>query len=89
MCRAPGLDFNAERRQVLDNHVSVTISGVGATCGRAPTDTRGGGERLRHRSDPQSDAAAVIQQAVEAAGTDLLGGLAEARAVCVQRVVSL
>ena len=23
-----GLDFNAERRRVLDNHVSVTISGV-------------------------------------------------------------
>jgi apolipoprotein N-acyltransferase len=36
----PGLDFNAERRQVLDNHVDATLAaaasgGVGATSARA------------------------------------------------------
>ena len=76
-----GLDFNAERRQVLDNHVSVTISGVERErAAGAPTPDLVVWPENASDIDPtrNPDAAAVIQQAVEAAEAPiLLGGLLE------------
>ena len=52
----PGLDFNAERRQVLDNHVATTLTAldIGSGSGRAaPRPGRLARERLGHRPHPQ------------------------------------
>jgi apolipoprotein N-acyltransferase len=85
-----GLDFNAERRQVLDNHVSVTISGVERErAAGAPTPDLVVWPENASDIDPtrNPDAAAVIQQAVEAAEAPiLLGGLAEEPAPYVSNV---
>ncbi|WP_245627253.1 apolipoprotein N-acyltransferase [Kribbia dieselivorans] len=72
----PGLDFNAERRQVLDNHVEGTIL--------AAAENRSAGVRPdvviwpENASDidpfRNGDAAAQVQRAVEAAGAPVLVG---------------
>jgi apolipoprotein N-acyltransferase len=69
----PGLDFNAERRQVLDNHVQQTLRGVAA--GEQPPSLVVWPENASD-IDPlrNADADAAIRSAVEAAGAPVLVG---------------
>ena len=69
----PGLDFNAERRRVLDNHVQETLRGV-AAAKRPPglvvwPENASDIDPLRN---PDADAA--IRSAVEGAGAPVLVG---------------
>ena len=69
----PGLDFNAERRQVLDNHVQQTLRGV-AGQQRPPSlvvwpENASDIDPLRN-----PDAGAAIRSAVEGAGAPVLVG---------------
>ncbi|MDF2092031.1 apolipoprotein N-acyltransferase [Knoellia sp. 3-2P3] len=69
-----GLDFNAERRQVLDNHVQQTLRGLAAGEGEAPSlvvwpENASDIDPLRN-----ADAEAAIRSAVEAAGVPVLVG---------------
>ena len=69
-----GLDFNAERRQVLDNHVQQTLRGLAAGEGEAPglvvwPENASDIDPLRN-----ADAEAAIRSAVEAAGVPVLVG---------------
>jgi apolipoprotein N-acyltransferase len=69
----PGLDFNAERRKVLDNHVQETLRGL-AAGGEPPSlvvwpENASDIDPLRN-----SDAEAEIRATVEAAGAPLLLG---------------
>ena len=77
----PGLDFNAERRVVLDNHVSVTISGAQRErdAGRPDADLVVWPENASDIDPTRNpDAAAAIERAVTAANAPiLLGGLLE------------
>ena len=73
----PGLDFNAERRAVLDNHVSGTELAVAAAGPRRPDDlSLVIWPENSSDIDPfrNSDAQAVITQAVEAARAPILVG---------------
>lgn len=69
----PGLDFNAERRQVLDNHVQETRRGLAAGEPRPSLvvwpENASDIDPLRN-----PDADAVIRSAVEAAGAPVLVG---------------
>jgi apolipoprotein N-acyltransferase len=86
----PGLDFNAERRRVLDNHVSVTVSGAQRERDAgAPTPDLVVWPENASDIDPtrNPDAAAAITQAVTAVGAPiLLGGLLEEPAPQVSNV---
>ena len=69
----PGLDFNAERRKVLDNHVQETLRGL-AAGGEPPSlvvwpENASDIDPLRN-----PDAGAEIRATVEAAGAPLLLG---------------
>jgi apolipoprotein N-acyltransferase len=69
----PGLDFNAERRAVLDNHVEQTVRGV---QGREGPPTLVVWPENSSDIDPlrNPDAAAAIERAVEAAQAPVLVG---------------
>ena len=58
----PGLDFNAERRQVLDNHVQQTL---GSRPAAATEPGRVARERLGHRPAAQPRRRSAIRSAVE------------------------
>ena len=77
----PGLDFNAERRQVLDNHVAATEArGRRRRRSRARARPRRlARERLRHRPHPQRRRQGRHHpRAVDALGAPLVvGGLLE------------
>jgi apolipoprotein N-acyltransferase len=69
-----GLDFNAERRAVLDNHVQQTLRGLAAGDGEVPTlvvwpENASDIDPLRN-----ADAEAAIRSAVEAARVPVLVG---------------
>jgi apolipoprotein N-acyltransferase len=69
----PGLDFNAERRRVLDNHVEQTLRGT-AGLTRPPSlvvwpENSSDIDPLRN-----DDAGAAIRRAVDAAGAPVLVG---------------
>jgi apolipoprotein N-acyltransferase len=68
----PGLDFNAERRRVLDNHVQGTIT----AAGRGPTPSLVVWPENASDIDPLEnlDAAADIRLAVEAVRAPILVG---------------
>ncbi len=85
-----GLDFNAERRLVLDNHAHETLMGVARAraAGGAPLDLVVWPENASD-IDPvrNTDAGEVIQTAVEAAGVPIVvGGLLEEPAPWVSNV---
>jgi len=72
-----GLDFNAERRAVLDNHAAATIGlGARADAGRAPRPDVVLWPENASDIDPlrNPDAAAVIQRATDAVGVPVLVG---------------
>ncbi len=72
-----GLDFNAERRVVLDNHVAATIGATArAAAGRGPRPDVVLWPENSSDIDPlrNPDATAVIQRAVDAAGVPVLVG---------------
>lgn len=75
----PGLDFNAERRQVLDNHVRETVTAVDAAqaAGEPPADLVVWPENASDIDPTRNpDAHEQIMLATEAAGVPLiLGGL--------------
>ena len=77
----PGLDFNAERRRVLDNHVAVTTSGAEREReAGAPTPDLVVWPENASDIDPtrNPDAAAAIEEALTAVDAPiLLGGLLE------------
>ncbi|GAB3871490.1 apolipoprotein N-acyltransferase [Terrabacter terrigena] len=77
----PGLDFNAERRQVLDNHVAATLRAQqDVTAGRAPAPDLVVWPENASDIDPlrNADAKALILQTVEALQRPLIvGGLLE------------
>ncbi len=79
----PGLDFNAERRRVLDNHVQETLDGLAAirASGRTAPEVVLWPENASD-IDPidNADAAAAIARATDAAGVAMVvGGLRETR----------
>ena len=70
----PGLDFNAERRQVLDNHVQTTLEARPALDGQTPSlvvwpENSSDIDPLRN-----ADADAAIRMAVEGMGAPVLVG---------------
>ena len=69
----PGLDFNAERRQVLDNHVEQTLRG---TAGQQRPPSLVVWPENASDIDPlrNPDAGAAIRSAVEGAGAPVLVG---------------
>lgn len=72
-----GLDFNAERRAVLDNHAATTIGlGARAAAGRASRPDVVLWPENASDIDPlrNADAAQVIQRAVDAVGVPVLVG---------------
>lgn len=74
-----GLEFNARRRQVLDNHVAQTLAlAADITAGKKPRPALVLWPENASDIDPlaNSDAAAVIQKAADAVGVPILvGGL--------------
>jgi apolipoprotein N-acyltransferase len=73
----PGLDFNAERRAVLDNHVAATVAlAARVRSGRAPAPELVIWPENASDIDPlrNPDAAAVIQLASQSIGVPLLVG---------------
>lgn len=86
----PGLDFNAERRAVLDNHVSVTISAAerDRAEGRPAPDVVVWPENASDIDPTRNlDAAAAIDRAATAAAAPILvGGLLEEPAPGVSNV---
>ena len=74
-----GLEFNARRRQVLDNHVAETLKlAADIKAGRQPRPSLVLWPENASDIDPttNADAAAVIQRAVDAVGVPILvGGL--------------
>ena len=77
----PGLDFNAERRQVLDNHVRATLAAqADIDAGRAPTPDLVVWPENASDIDPlrNADAKAEILDTVDRLGRPLIvGGLLE------------
>ena len=77
----PGLDFNAERRAVLDNHVATTLKANEAvTAGRAPVPDLVVWPENASDIDPvrNEDAASLILETVDALKRPLIvGGLLE------------
>ncbi|MGI8666212.1 MAG: apolipoprotein N-acyltransferase [Jatrophihabitans sp.] len=72
-----GLEFNARRRQVLDNHVSQTLAlAADITAGRVPRPSLVLWPENASDIDPTTnpDAAQVIQQATDAVGVPILVG---------------
>ena len=72
-----GLEFNARRRQVLDNHVAQTLKlAAGVKAGRLPRPSLVLWPENASDIDPTTnpDAAAVIQRAVDAVGVPILVG---------------
>ncbi|MEO6501033.1 MAG: apolipoprotein N-acyltransferase [Jatrophihabitantaceae bacterium] len=72
-----GLDFNARRRQVLDNHVAQTLAlATEIKAGRLPQPSLVLWPENASDIDPttNADAAAVIQRAVDAVGVPILVG---------------
>lgn len=86
----PGLDFNAERRQVLDNHVEATLAGLarGRAAGEPAPEVVVWPENASD-IDPtrNADAAAQIARVTDAAGVPLLvGGLLDEPAPRISNV---
>lgn len=77
----PGLDFNSERRAVLDNHVRATIDALGdVVAGRAPRPDLIVWPENASDIDPlrNADAKQEIRDTVQAAGVPIIvGGLLE------------
>ncbi|HEX8304278.1 MAG TPA: apolipoprotein N-acyltransferase [Jatrophihabitans sp.] len=72
-----GLEFNARRRQVLDNHVAQTLRlAADVKAGRVPRPSLVLWPENASDIDPttNADAAAVIQRAVDAVGVPILVG---------------
>ncbi|HEY0167572.1 MAG TPA: apolipoprotein N-acyltransferase [Jatrophihabitans sp.] len=72
-----GLEFNARRRQVLDNHVAQTLKlAAEVKAGRLPRPSLVLWPENASDIDPttNADAAAVIQRAVDAVGVPILVG---------------
>ncbi len=72
-----GLEFNARRRQVLDNHVAETLKlAADIRAGRQPRPSLVLWPENASDIDPttNADAAAVIQRAVDAVGVPILVG---------------
>lgn len=72
-----GLEFNARRRQVLDNHVAQTLKlAADVKAGRLPRPSLVLWPENASDIDPttNADAAAVIQRAVDAVGVPILVG---------------
>ncbi|HEX8081846.1 MAG TPA: apolipoprotein N-acyltransferase [Jatrophihabitans sp.] len=72
-----GLEFNARRRQVLDNHVAQTLKlAADVKAGRSPRPSLVLWPENASDIDPTTnpDAAAVIQRAVDAVGVPILVG---------------
>lgn len=72
-----GLDFNARRRQVLDNHVAQTLTlAADVKAGRTPRPSLVLWPENASDIDPTTnpDAATVIQRAVDAVGVPILVG---------------
>ncbi|MDQ1740642.1 MAG: apolipoprotein N-acyltransferase [Pseudonocardiales bacterium] len=72
-----GLEFNARRRQVLDNHVAQTLKlAADVKAGRVPRPSLVLWPENASDIDPttNADAAAVIQRAVDAVGVPILVG---------------
>ncbi len=72
-----GLEFNARRRQVLDNHVAQTLAlAAEVKAGRLPRPALVLWPENSSDIDPttNADAAAVIQRAVDAVGVPILVG---------------
>ena len=86
----PGLDFNAERRQVLDNHVEATLAGLAAARAAGEPDP----ELVvwpENASDidptRNADAEAQIRRATDVAGVPLvIGGLLDEPAPLISNV---
>ena len=73
----PGLDFNAERRQVLDNHVDATITAAGqVAAGTRPRPDLVVWPENASDIDPtrNPDAAARIQEALDAVRAPIVVG---------------
>ena len=86
----PGLDFNAERRQVLDNHIAATLKAQGEVdAGRAPAPDLVVWPENASDIDPlrNADAKALILETVDALRRPLIvGGLLEEPAGFVSNV---
>ncbi|HKX68895.1 MAG TPA: apolipoprotein N-acyltransferase [Intrasporangium sp.] len=76
----PGLDFNAERRAVLDNHVNATLAAAGEGAGGQPTPDLYVWPENASDIDPlrNLDANQLIRNTVDRIGVPLIvGGLLE------------
>ena len=78
----PGLDFNAERRQVLDNHVAATLAALDSAQAGAPRPDLVVWPENASDIDPtrNPDADEQIMRATDAAGCPCILGAAARRA---------